>query len=85
MPGVADLFRRAAWKHDGWHEVVSMQLHLLDTGSPDGPPGPICSSAAGDVPTVKKPSMSYATQTDFAKVEPWARRLPAAPCSLRKT
>ena len=37
----AGLYRRAAWKHDSWHDVASMQLDLLDTAGPDGPPGPI--------------------------------------------
>jgi L-amino acid N-acyltransferase YncA len=37
----ADLYRRVAWKHNGWRDVAWMQLDLLDTGGPDGPPGPI--------------------------------------------
>ncbi len=37
----AGLYRRAAWKHDSWHDVAWMQLDLLDAGGPDGAPGPI--------------------------------------------
>ena len=37
----AGLYRRAVWKHDSWHDVAWMQLDLLDTGGPGGPPGPI--------------------------------------------
>jgi L-amino acid N-acyltransferase YncA len=37
----AGLYRRVAWKHDSWHDVAWMQLDLLESGSPDGPPGPI--------------------------------------------
>lgn len=37
----AGLYRRVAWKHESWHDVAWMQLDLLDTSGPDGPPGPI--------------------------------------------
>ena len=37
----AGVYRRAAWKHDSWHDVAWMQLDLLDAGGPDGPPGTI--------------------------------------------
>jgi L-amino acid N-acyltransferase YncA len=37
----AGLYRRAAWKHDCWHDVAWMQLDLLETADLDGPPGPI--------------------------------------------
>jgi L-amino acid N-acyltransferase YncA len=37
----AGRYRRAAWKRDCWHDVARMQLDLLDTADPDGPPGPI--------------------------------------------
>jgi L-amino acid N-acyltransferase YncA len=36
----AGLFRRVAWKHNSWHDVAWMQLDLLDSDSPDGPPDP---------------------------------------------
>jgi L-amino acid N-acyltransferase YncA len=37
----AGLQRRVAWKHDSWHDVAWMQLDLLGSGGPDGPPGPL--------------------------------------------
>jgi hypothetical protein len=29
------------WKRDSWHDVAWMQLDLLGTAEPDGPPTPI--------------------------------------------
>ena len=37
----AGLYRRAAWKHDRWHDVAWMQLDLVDNVEQDGPPKPI--------------------------------------------
>lgn len=37
----AGLYRRVGWKHDSWHDVAWMQLDLLATTDPDGPPSPI--------------------------------------------
>jgi L-amino acid N-acyltransferase YncA len=37
----AGLYRRVAWKHDSWHDVVWMHLDLLDTADQDAPPRPI--------------------------------------------
>jgi L-amino acid N-acyltransferase YncA len=46
----ASLNRRVAWQHGSWHDVAWLQIDLLDTGGPDGPPGPIRQSIAGRHP-----------------------------------
>jgi L-amino acid N-acyltransferase YncA len=37
----AGWYRRAVWKHGGWHDVAWMQLDLLDGAGHDAAPGPI--------------------------------------------
>ena len=35
------LYRHAEWKHGSWHDIVWMQLDLLDAAEQQRPPGPI--------------------------------------------
>ncbi|WP_156689100.1 GNAT family N-acetyltransferase [Mycobacterium sp. Marseille-P9652] len=37
----AGLYRRAAWKHDAWHDIAWMQLDLLGAAGSGDPPSPI--------------------------------------------